>query len=84
MVWQMGYSEPPMHGLHRQIVPSSYQQASVGSAHSPAAACDVSGHATGSGSASEQYAGGCMTDQDPPEQSAVMRHCGRRSSPQLH
>jgi hypothetical protein len=84
MVWQIGYSEPPMHGLHRQIAPLSYQQASVGSSQSPAAACDVAGHALGNGSASEQYAGGCVTDHDPFEQSAAMRHAGRRSSPQLH
>ncbi len=73
-----------MHGLQRQMVPLSYQQASVGSSQSPAAACDVSGHAPGNGSVSEQYAGGCMTDHDPFEQSALMRHAGRRSSPQLH
>lgn len=84
MVWQMGYSEPPKQGMQRQIVPSSYQQASVGSSHAPAAGSGVAGHAAGSGTVSAQSAGGCMTDQDPSVQSAVVRHLGRRSSPQLH
>jgi hypothetical protein len=83
MVWQMGYSKPPLQALQLQMVPSSYQHASVGSEHCVAAAGGVLGHAAGSGGTAAQSAGGCLTDQAPLAQRPVVRHRGRRSSPQL-
>jgi len=83
MSWQRGYSRPPAHMLHSQMVPFSYQQASDASEHGPVAALGVAGHAAGSGGMVAQLAGGCVTDQEPFEQIAVTRHVGRGSSPQL-
>jgi hypothetical protein len=79
----MGYSEPPAQALQLQIAPSSYQHASVGSAHCPTAASGPTGHAAGSAGVSAQSAAGCLTDQDRWRQSAWIRQFGRGSSPQL-
>ena len=83
MVWQIGYSEPPLQALHQQREPSPYQQVRVGSMHVlPGLACGI-GQSEGSGAA-EQLGSVpelSVTCHIPDLHDAVWRHCGRGSSP---
>ena len=76
--WQMGTSEPNLQSLHQQRVPSPYQQASVASEQVLFGFGDGIGQAAGNGG-SAQLA--CSTCHAPALQAAVVRHCGRGSSP---
>lgn len=85
MVSQIGYSLPPWQSLHQQRVPLPYQQESVLSLHVLPDAGGGEGQAGGSGAVAQPVASGCVTDHvSLAVQSALVRHDGRGSLPQLH
>jgi hypothetical protein len=82
MVWQLGYSEPPLHPLHQQRVPSSYQHAGVLPVHVVPELGGGEGQAGGRAGLLHDAALGAVTSHVPSVwQSAVVRHVGRGSSP---
>jgi hypothetical protein len=78
MVWQIGYSEPPLQLLQSHRVPSPYQQDSVMSAHVLLSLGGGVGHVEGNGGAVHV---GVVTCQASAVHAAVVRHWGRGSSP---
>lgn len=78
MVWQIGYSEPPLQSLHPQRVPSSYQQERVASAQVLLSVGGGAGQAAGRGGAAQV---GAVTCHAPDVHAAVVRHWGRMSAP---
>lgn len=78
MVWQMGYCEPPLQPLHPQRVPSAYQQESVASAQVLLSLGGGVAQAAGSGGTVQV---GRVTCHAWAVHTAVVRHCGRTSSP---
>lgn len=83
IVWQTGYSLPPLHGLHQQRLPSEYQQDNDASGHGVPSDTGAPGHDAGRGGWLVQAASGFVTVHEPSSHLAVVRHWGRGSSPQL-